>query len=209
MQFPAVRVPPDPRYTAEVVILLTTLGARRTEYNAGKRARDLLEIKRVHHKIIDFNRDARQAGPADGSKNRAIQKLMVEEKLKQGEDNDLILPQIFIDGEFIGDANELQGLEDDGLLDAILVRKACMSCNATRIPDLEKCSQCSGCWVKFAELLPGEMEIQQALEELAGGGYGDYEDDDDDEYSYYEEEEEEEEVDGKAQADGQGGYPQN
>ena len=46
---------------SQVVILLTTLGAKRTEFNAGKRARDLLEIKRVHYKTVDFNRDARQA----------------------------------------------------------------------------------------------------------------------------------------------------
>eukprot|EP00971_Amphidinium_carterae_P145293 2878891-Amphidinium_carterae.1 len=51
MSHPLVRVPPDTDYVAEVVVLLTTLGAKRTEYSAGKYARDLLEIKRVHHKI--------------------------------------------------------------------------------------------------------------------------------------------------------------
>ncbi len=61
MSLPGVKVRPDEEYTAEVVILITTLGTKRTEYNAGKKARDLLEIKRVHHKIVDFNRDARAA----------------------------------------------------------------------------------------------------------------------------------------------------
>merc|ERR1719343_689727 len=111
--FPVVRVSPDPKYSAEVVILLTTLGAKRTEFNAGKRARDLLEIKRVHHKIVDFNRDARQVGTGE-AENQAIQKLMVQGKLHTGDNDDLILPQIFIDGNYIGDATDLQGLEDDG-----------------------------------------------------------------------------------------------
>jgi hypothetical protein len=30
---------------------VTTLGTKRTEFNAGKRAKDLLEIKRVHYKV--------------------------------------------------------------------------------------------------------------------------------------------------------------
>ena len=59
MSLPDVRVCPLTDYVAEVVVLVTTLGAKRTEFNAGRRVRDLLEIKRVHHKIIDFNRDAR------------------------------------------------------------------------------------------------------------------------------------------------------
>lgn len=52
---------PDEKFTAEVLVLITTLGAKKTEFNAGRRVRDFLECKRVHHKIIDFNRDARAA----------------------------------------------------------------------------------------------------------------------------------------------------
>jgi hypothetical protein len=161
MFFPTVRVTPDPKYSAEVVVLLTTLGAKRTEFNAGKRARDLLEIKRAHHKIIDFNRDARQAGTGE-AENKAIHKLMVQEKLQKGENDDLILPQIFIDGNYIGDANELQGLEDDELLEGILLRKTCMMCNdQTRSP---MSTQCKCCWGKYEEILPGMMTIEQALQ---------------------------------------------
>ena len=42
-----VRVQPEVKYVAEVVVLVTSLGAKRTEFNAGKRARDLLEVKGV------------------------------------------------------------------------------------------------------------------------------------------------------------------
>jgi glutaredoxin len=173
-----VRVSPDPKYIAEVVVLLTTLGAKRTEFNAGKRARDLLEIKRVHHKIIDFNRDARQAGTGE-AENQAIQKLMAQGKLQTSENKDLTLPQIFIDGTFVGDATELQGLEDDGLLDAILTRRACIKCNdSRRTPETTKCISC---WESFEEILPGMMTIEQLLQELAMMGECDFDDYDEDE----------------------------
>ncbi|CAK9117159.1 unnamed protein product [Durusdinium trenchii] len=158
-----VRVQPDVKYVAEVVVLVTSLGAKRTEFNAGKRARDLLEIKGVHHKIIDFNRDARQAGSGD-SENKAIAKLNADGRLRSGNNNDLILPQVFIDGQFVGNGTDLQGLEDDGLLDNILKRQACMSCGSTRRkPDM---TQCPACWAHFEEILPGEMTITEKLQEF-------------------------------------------
>lgn len=172
MFFPVIRVVPDPKYSAEVVVLVTTLGAKRAEFNAGKRARDLLEIKRVHHKIIDFNRDARQAGSGE-AENQAIKKLMDDGKLQTGDNDDLILPQVFIDGLYIGDAVELQGLEDDGFLERMLVRRACVNCNdQTRKPSS---SQCQQCWAKFEEILPGLMTIDDELAE-------DYDDEYDEEF---------------------------
>lgn len=157
-----IRVKPDERFRAEVVVLLTTLGAKRTEYNAGRRARDLLEIKRAHHKIVDFNRDARQAGTGE-AEIMAINKLMQTNKLQTGEDDDLILPQVFVDGFYIGDAVTLQGLEDDNVLDSILSRTMCVSCGATREPSSMKCSRCSE---TFEEIMPGKMLIQDALDSM-------------------------------------------
>jgi len=174
MAVPPVRVPPDPKYSAEVVVLVTTLGAKRTEFNAGKRARDLMEIKRVHHKIIDFNRDARHAGTGE-SENIAIRKLMEQNKLQTGENDDLVLPQLFVDGLYIGDANSLQGLEDDGLLEPILLRRACPKCgDRRREPDSKQCVNCSD---KFEEILPGMMTIETLLRELAMVNEGDYDED--------------------------------
>merc|ERR1719161_2318032 len=157
-----IRIRPDERYIAEVVILLTTLGAKRAEFNAGKRARDLLEIKRVHHKIVDFNRDARHQGDGE-AENRAIQMLMDENKLQTGEDDDLVLPQVFVDGIYIGDADEIQGLEDDSQLDGVLMRKICPNCGGNRT-DQSPTGQCGSCWSKFSELMPGHITLEQVLE---------------------------------------------
>jgi len=179
-----IRVAPDTKYIAEVVVLVTTLGAKRTEFNAGKRVRDLFEIKGVHHKIVDFNRDARQAGSGE-AENKAIQKLMVEGKLQTSDNKDLVLPQIFIDGQYVGNAAECQGLEDDRLLDNILLRRACMKCsNQKRTPEQ---LQCPNCHEKFDEILPGMMTIEQKLSELAMAE-DEFEDFDDEDYDGYDEE---------------------
>eukprot|EP00929_Paragymnodinium_shiwhaense_P008641 TRINITY_DN112598_c0_g1_i1.p1 TRINITY_DN112598_c0_g1~~TRINITY_DN112598_c0_g1_i1.p1 ORF type:complete len:193 (+),score=49.56 TRINITY_DN112598_c0_g1_i1:100-678(+) len=170
-----IRVPPDPTYTVEVVILLTTLGAKRTEYNAGKRARDLLEIKRVHCKCVDFNRDARQAG-ADDVQNQAIQTLMMQNKLQTSEEDDLILPQVFVDGQYVGGVEDLQALEDDGCLTGVLKRESCMFCGHKRDPKAALPQQCPSCWVQFEEILPSMMTIEEALRNIANL-YDDYDDD--------------------------------
>ncbi|CAD7954258.1 unnamed protein product [Amoebophrya sp. A120] len=171
MSLPEVRVKPSAAYTAEVVVLITTLGTKRTEFNAGQRARDLLEIKRAHFKIIDFNRDARaQTTVVQG---KAIAKLSSEQskwrRLHTDDDDDLILPQIFIDGLYVGDADDLQGLEDDGLLDALLRREKCPCrngkaglCNADREEDQKNCGRCGE---RFQELLPGAFTFGMKVRE--------------------------------------------
>merc|ERR1719491_1816412 len=168
--FQLERVQPDPAFKAEVVILLTTLRAKRTEFNAGKRIKDFFEVKRAHFKAIDFNRDARLAGTGE-IENQAIQKLLKRGELRTAENDELILPQIFIDGQYIGGIDELQGYEDEGTLDKILMRQ-------------------DKSW-KVEEILPGLMTIDAALQDLARHtAGGESEDDDDyDDYDDYEREE--------------------
>lgn len=156
-----VRVPPDPKYTAEVLVLFTSLQAKRCEYNAGKRCLDLLEIKRAHFKPIDFNRDTRMAGDDSGkAENMAVQKLFKQNKLKLSEEGDLILPQIFIDGNPVGSFEDLQILEDDDKLTDILLRK-----------DKE--------W-KGEEILPEMMTIEAKIRAIAQAE-GDFSDDEEEE----------------------------
>merc|ERR1711865_407737 len=109
---------------------------------------------------IDFNRDAR-AHSAE-LQATAIQKLTEEtskyRKLHTDDEDDLVLPQIFIDGLYVGDGDDLQGLEDDGLLEALLKRERCPArvgksglCNGERSRNDLVCAKCGE---NFAELLP-------------------------------------------------------
>lgn len=179
-----LRIRPDEQYIAEVVLVITTLGAKRPEYNAGKRARDLFEIKRVHHKIIDFNRDCRGAMGQTGTQmDVVIERLSQEptaarklqtEAAADGEDEDLVLPQIFVDGLYLGNAEELQCFEDDGILNDILHRQICPSringiktkdeiCAATRPQGATECAKCKS---SFEELMPDLQTITEVIRRL-------------------------------------------
>lgn len=174
MAYSLVRVTPDPKYSAEVVVLLTTLRAKRTEYNSGKRVKDMLEIKRVHYKAVDFNRDARQAGSGE-VENLAIQKLLKAGKLMTDDDDGLILPQIFVDGQYVGGMEDLQGLEDDDRLEIILKRQD---------PN----------W-KVEEILPGMLTIEATLANMARtsqvNDYDDSVEDSDEDSDEYEDDDDE------------------
>ena len=69
--------------------------------------------------------------PATEIQSAAIEVLTEEEseyrKLQTNDEDDLVLPQVFIDGLFVGNGDDLQGFEDDGLLDDLLMRKKCPS----------------------------------------------------------------------------------
>lgn len=161
-----VRVKPDGKYIAEVLVLLTTLRAKRSEFNSGRSIQDFLQIKRAHYKAVDFNRDARVAGAGD-AENLAVQKLLKMGKLRMTEEDDLILPQIFIDGQYVGGMEDIQALENDDRLELILKRQ-------------EKD------W-KIEEILPGLMTMDEAManhdaNDRLGGGKGGDSDDDDYEY---------------------------
>jgi len=176
-----LRIRPDEQYIAEVVLVITTLGAKRPEFNAGKRARDLFEIKRVHHKIIDFNRDCRGAMGQTGTQmDVVIERLSQEpcaarklqtEAAADGEDEDLVLPQIFVDGLYLGNAEELQCAEDDGILNQILHRKICPArINGIKtkdeicgVPRSEGATACPKCKSSFEELMPDLQTITEVL----------------------------------------------
>merc|ERR1719394_1436530 len=96
-------------------------------------------------------------------------------KLQVTDEEDLVLPQIFLDGQSIGGLQGLQALEDDDKLDKILKRQ-----------DKD--------W-KVEEVLPGVMTIDEAIKDhdraeqhnappAKKGAAGDDDDDDDDDYEY-------------------------
>ena len=66
-------------------------------------------MKKCHFKVVDFNRDARIYAQNVNleAQSAAIAKLTEEEskyrRLHTDEEDDLVLPQIFIDGLYAGD----------------------------------------------------------------------------------------------------------
>jgi len=148
---------------------LTSLGAKRSELNAGRLACDLLEIKRAHRKVIDFNMDAR-AG-RDAGEDVAIERLEAKNRNLRAEAGDLPLPQIFVDGIYLGDTAKLQSLEDDGLLGRILRRQMCVKCLRRKSMDSMYCRFCR---LDFEEVLHGHMMIEDELVQY----YGTYTDED-------------------------------
>ena len=155
------RVPPIPAYRAEVVLLITSLGVKRREFNTSRQAMDLLEIVRSHYKVIDFNIDTGGDEFGAGSKPDldTVRKLYQSHRVKQNDGDGMIsLPQVLIDGVNIGDHLALQALEDDGLLDGILKQEICPHCTADRSG--EYCYQCK---TLFQEVMPKRQTVTDLM----------------------------------------------
>jgi len=170
-------VEPNKRYVAECIVLLTSLGAKRAERCAGKSVCDLLEIKHVHRKVLDLNKDVAFGQGSEDMVEGGVRRLLEREQVKKSDDDeaDLCLPQVFIDGVFAGDHTELQGLEDDGLLGRILRREICVKCYHDRPKDAKLCGHCC---VTFEEVLPGKMTIEEATLDINDGAKCDVLDED-------------------------------
>ena len=136
MSTSGLRIAPDPQYTAEVIVMMTSLGAKPKEFYRSKQAIDLLEIKRAHYKRIDFNKD----NPSGSAEVKVLSMLAEAERIECSEDGDIHLPQIFVDGCNIGGHERLQELEDDGQLSYMLWRTACPNCFSGREPEHEECT---------------------------------------------------------------------
>lgn len=168
-EMPPIRVPPDRIYTAEVVVLVTSLGVKRREFNASSRVRDMLEIIRAHHKVIDFNLDTNIDSPAKiaNPSNRVnqadleiVRRLYKANKIRQDKNEGVItLPQVLIDGINIGDGIELQSLHDQDLLEGILKRSICPKCLRARSNEFK----CKLCDASYEELMPGRQTIDELL----------------------------------------------
>lgn len=156
------RVPPAPEYKAEVVLLITSLGVKRREFNTSRQVIDLLEIMRAHYKVIDFNIDTGGDEFGAGSKPDldTVRKLYQSHRIKQSANDGMIsLPQVIIDGVNIGDHLSLQALTDDGLLPGILKQELCAHCLTERSGEY-----CYACKTLFQQVMPR----RQTLEELMG-----------------------------------------
>ena len=158
------KVPPRVDYTAEVVVLLTTLGVKRKEYNTSRQCMDFLDIVRCHYKVIDFNIDTGGDEFGAGSKPDldVVRQLYQSHRVQQNDHDGLIsLPQVLIDGVNIGDNVCLQTLEDLDFLDDILKRNRCPQCKAKRQGEY-----CHECKTLFQEIMPNRQTRDDLLRRL-------------------------------------------
>lgn len=146
--------PPYTGTTAEVVALVTSLGAGRKQFFGSKRAMHLLDCKGVAYYSIDANKDV----GSDRLDNALIQSWG-EAQILQNDGNTILIPQVLIDGVSIGGWSDLQDLEEDGDLDWILARALCPNCLVEKSPNAESCATCG---VLFQELIPIEA-VEQKL----------------------------------------------
>lgn len=137
-------------------MLVTSLGANRSELNNGKRLCSLLEVKRVHTKVIDYNRDARAGHGKEEEEFAAIERLFALNPQLAQSDDEAVLPQMFLDGWYVGGLAELQALEDDGMLGRLLRRQLCFNCFGQRnVKEMWCCS----CGAEFEEVLPSRTLV--------------------------------------------------
>lgn len=177
------KVPPCLEYNAEVVLLLTSLGVKRKEYNTSRQCMDFLDIVKCHYKVIDFNIDTGGDEFGAGSKPDldVVRRLYQSHRVLQNAHDGLIsLPQVLIDGVNIGDQVNLQTLEDLNFLDGILKRNTCPQCMTKREGEY-----CHSCKTLFQEIMPNRQTREEMLKRLKKQHipliFDDIEEDDEDE----------------------------
>jgi len=105
-----------------------------------KWACDLLEIKGASFRVVDLNQDV--SGGVAPFETECLRRLKATRR-------EVVLPQIFVDGQILGNVTDLQELEDDSELEDILCRRGCPSCSGPR--NSRRCKTCG----TFALIMPG------------------------------------------------------
>ena len=146
------------------MLLITSLGVKRKEFNTSRQVMDLLEISRAHFKVIDFNIDTGGDEFGAGSKPDldTVRRLYQSHRIKQSPDDGMIsLPQVIIDGVNVGDHIALQTLTDDGHLPGILKQELCAHCIQERTGEY-----CYACKTLFQEVMPRRQTLDELLVRL-------------------------------------------
>jgi hypothetical protein len=103
-----------------VQLVITTLGVNRIEYTHSQRLKQLLDCKKTPYDIDDLSLSQ---CPGIRQLYRAAGKLFPTKRL-EGQTN-LPLPQLFVKNSYIGGYEEVQSLDDAGVLSSILTGNRC------------------------------------------------------------------------------------
>ncbi|PFH36686.1 hypothetical protein BESB_048780 [Besnoitia besnoiti] len=168
---------PDTGEVAEIVLITTSLGSIRRQFFASQRLRNFLDCKGVVYIIIDSNRDTSSAKNLKDvelfKEWKANRILKATPETEDSADPEIIIPQVLVDGVFVGDEVVLQDFEEDGDLDWIFSRAACPACLHEKAPDAPSCPSCG---VPFRTLIPPQYIAEgHLIQMLQGCPYNDEE----------------------------------
>ncbi|CBZ50902.1 conserved hypothetical protein [Neospora caninum Liverpool] len=185
---------PDTGEVAEIILVTTSLGSIRRQFFSSQRLKNFLDCKGVVYIIIDSNRDTSSAKkdlPVQMVKEsessvplgffadlkdielfkewKANRILKVTEETEFNPEPEIIIPQVLVDGVFVGDETVLQDFEEDGDLDWIFSRAACPACLHEKPPDAPSCPSCG---VTYRALIPAQYVAEgQVIQMLQGCPY--------------------------------------
>lgn len=164
---------PDTGEVAEIILVTTSLGSIRRQFFSSQRLKNFLDCKGVVYIIIDSNRDTSSAKNLKDielfKEWKANRILKVTEETEFNPEPEIIIPQVLVDGVFVGDETVLQDFEEDGDLDWIFSRAACPACLHEKPPDAPSCPSCG---VTYRALIPAQYVAEgQVIQMLQGCPY--------------------------------------
>ncbi|EZG87282.1 hypothetical protein GNI_007380 [Gregarina niphandrodes] len=152
-------------WTAEVVVIVTSLTTSRESYQESYRLLRFFEAKGVDHIAVDVNGDIGH----DSVDYKLLRKWHNEEtllvdsnKLADKVTLPIVVPQVLIDGVPVGPIDEIMSLEDENDLDYILAQAACPNCLVNRRASAGHCSRCSALFrnlISLKYLTPPEIKL--------------------------------------------------
>ncbi|PHJ20029.1 theoredoxin domain containing [Cystoisospora suis] len=154
------------RPAAEIITIVSSSSIRRRTMFNCYRLLNLLNCKSVIYYVIDVNTDATSCRSPD---MRLLKRWKRQKILRSGphtHHRGVVTPQLLVDGQSLGPYEEVQLLEDDGLLDSIFARGRCPTCLRVRSETAQRCSACS---FQFRELLSIRRQDEGQLKEIYRG----------------------------------------
>ncbi|PFH38067.1 hypothetical protein BESB_004080 [Besnoitia besnoiti] len=154
------------RPAAEVILVVSSLSVRRRTMFNCERLANLLSCKGIVYYLVDANNDGAGHEAPNARLLRRWKRQRILRSAPHTHHRGILIPQVVVDGQSIGTYNEVQQMEDDGVLDPVFARGRCPTCLQMRA--LED-RQCGWCHTQFRELLSVKRQDEGELKEMYRG----------------------------------------
>jgi len=149
-------------WVAEVVVIGNSMMSSLKSCLDSLRCQHLLDCKGVEYFHVDISLDIGDDYPDAVLIRRWLDLNYVFRDRRKSTKNDVLVPQVLIDGVPIGGVLDLLELEDECDLDYILARESCPNCFAERRDE----TSCRSCEVPFRELVTIQFLPKKQIERL-------------------------------------------